>query len=80
VVLSPGLDTSSHEGRVSIADGIDAFIAAVASEHAENSPQRVAQRLQLARANSWDARAALMLGQIARTLGERAAPQRTVMP
>ena len=73
VVLSPGVDVSSHEGRVRIADGVDAFISAVASEHAEDSPERVERRLQFAQTNSWNARATLMLGHIERTLDERAA-------
>ena len=78
VVASPGIDVSSHTGMVRTAQGATAFIQAVREAHATNSPERVQERLQFAVGNSWDARAALMLGHIHRTL--QADPVRTAPP
>jgi len=71
VVVTPGIDVSSHPGAVTVADGVDAFIAAVETQHATNTVERVQQRLAMAAANSWDARAALMLEHIDRSLRQR---------
>jgi glycosyltransferase involved in cell wall biosynthesis len=76
VVASPGLDLTSHlgspSGAVSVASGVDEFIAAIEAEHTSNSSFKVQQRLHTAAANSWDARARLMLGHISRTLESKA--------
>lgn len=68
VVASPGLDMSSHGDMVTVARGADEFIAAVEAVHAQNTVRKVEGRLRTAAANSWDARARLLLQQIARTL------------
>ena len=73
VVASPGIDVSSHTGMVRTAQGGTAFIEAVRQAHATNTPTLVQERLQFAIGNSWDARAALMLGHIHRTLHARPA-------
>lgn len=72
VVLTPGTDITSHGDSVSVAEGVENFIAAIEREHAQNSIERVQMRLVRAQANSWDARAALILENIARSLRERA--------
>lgn len=76
VVVTPGIDVSSHVDAVTVAEGVDAFITAIAAQHAANSIEQVAQRLRMAAANSWDARAALMLAHIERTLEARATASR----
>ena len=73
VVATPGLDVSSHGDGVAVAAGLDAFLAAVQAEHAENSTTRVRRRLTVAADNSWHARAEVMLQHVERTLRERAA-------
>lgn len=70
VVATPGLDISSHEDTPAVAAGVDEFLAAIETQHAQNTVQKVQQRLAKARANSWQARAASMLGHIVRTLHE----------
>ncbi len=72
VVVTPGLDISSHEGAVAVAAGADEFLAAIEAQHAQNTVQQVQRRLAAARTNSWQARALSMLGHIERTLRERA--------
>jgi glycosyltransferase involved in cell wall biosynthesis len=73
VVASPGIDLSSHGSTVATATGVDGFIAAIEAEHAADGEAAVRRRLEMARANSWQARAQLMLAHLDRTLSPAAA-------
>ncbi|HEY9724293.1 MAG TPA: glycosyltransferase [Oscillatoriaceae cyanobacterium] len=71
VVLTPFADLREFTGLVAIAEGAEAFAAAIADELAHDSIERRWSRVRLARTNTWAARAAQMTYLINQTLSNR---------
>ena len=67
--------TRSFAGLVRIADGPEAFAAAIAAALAEDSPDLAAERQAVAAANTWDMRVEQISGLL--TAGLRQAPSQT---
>jgi len=71
-VVSVDLPTArTHDAVVRIADGREAFVAAVKDALAENNTAAIEQRLAVARENTWDRRVALISKLVAQALGRR---------
>jgi glycosyltransferase involved in cell wall biosynthesis len=71
-VVSMDLPTARMHGAViRIADGREAFVAALKAALAENDAAAVEQRIAVARQNTWDQRVALISELIARALSSR---------
>lgn len=68
VVLTPFADLREFTGLVGVADGAEAFAAAIAAELAAESPERREARVALARSNNWAGRTAQMEGLLVSAL------------
>jgi glycosyltransferase involved in cell wall biosynthesis len=77
VVLTPFADLREFTGLVHVADGAEAFGAAIAQALVDTAPERVAARVALARANNWAGRTAQMEALILQTLAAQGSQARS---
>ncbi|MHB8473260.1 MAG: glycosyltransferase [Gammaproteobacteria bacterium] len=68
IVATPGTDVSTHEHLITIAHTTAEFIAGIEAAYRDDSPERIRERLDFARENSWQRRAEELVKRLAEML------------
>jgi len=72
IVAMEGAEMDSHRDLIFLAKSPEEFLVAIEAAYQSDSPEKIEQRLQFAKSNSWDARVRTMMNRVMELIQENA--------